>query len=147
MKESLIAEAHVAIQTTLGHAWEALTMPEAIRKYMFGTEVETDWKEGSSIKWKGEWQGKKYEDKGNILKFEPESVLQYTHFSPLSGMEDIRENYHTVTITLEEEDSQVHISLSQDKNRDENAKNYSERNWQMMLDQLKAYLEDKTSTS
>lgn len=141
MKESLIAEAHISINAPLGNVWEALTDRNAIKEFMFGTNVETDWKEGSPIVWKGEWQGKSYEDKGFITRYEPESVLQYTHYSPLSGLEDTRENYHTVTITLEEEDSQVHVSLSQDKNEDEKSRNHSAKNWQMMLDHLKAYLE------
>jgi hypothetical protein len=43
-------------------------------QYMFGTNVISDWQEGSPILWKGEWQGKKYEDLGVILKLEPERV-------------------------------------------------------------------------
>jgi hypothetical protein len=41
---------------------------------MFGANVVSDWKEGGQIVWKGEWQGKVYEDKGVILKIEPERV-------------------------------------------------------------------------
>ena len=141
MKESLIAEAHISIDAPLTKVWRALTDREAIKQYMFGANVETDWNEGSAIIWKGEWQGTAYEDKGFVTKNEPESVLQYTHFSPRSGLQDIRENYHTVTITLQEEDSQVHVSLSQDKNQDERSREHAEKNWQMMLDQLKAYVE------
>jgi hypothetical protein len=63
---------------------------------MFGT----DWKEGSPIVWQGEWQGKAYQDKGTILKIDQERVLQYSHFSPLSGQPDVPESYHTVTIEL-----------------------------------------------
>ena len=63
----------------------ALVDPAAIKQYMFGTTVESDWREGSSIVWKGEWQGRAYEDKGVILRLEPGRLLQYSHFSPLSG--------------------------------------------------------------
>ena len=72
--------------------------PEAIRRYMFGTTVVSDWKEGGPIVWKGEWKGKAYEDKGVILRLEPERILQYSHFSPQSGLPDTPENHHTVTI-------------------------------------------------
>ena len=52
--------------------WKALTDPALIGKYMLGAQVETDWKPGSPIVWKGEYEGKRYEDKGEILDFDPE---------------------------------------------------------------------------
>ncbi len=61
---------------------------------MFGTDVVSDWKQGSTIVWKGEYKGKKYEDKGVIFKLEQNQTLQYSHFSPLSGKPDVPENYH-----------------------------------------------------
>jgi len=122
--------------------WDALTKPEVIKQYMFGTNVISDWKQGSPIVWKGEWQGKKYEDKGMILKLEPNRILQYTHFSPLSGQQEDRpENYHTVTIELSAEGAQTRISLSQDNNPTEQARKHSENNWVMMLESLKKLLE------
>ena len=47
--------------------------PGAIRQYMFGTTVESEWRPGSPIVWKGEWQGRAYEDKGEICACSPES--------------------------------------------------------------------------
>jgi len=35
-----------------------------------------------------------------ILKLEPLQTLKYSHFSPLSGLTDKPENYHTVTVEL-----------------------------------------------
>ncbi|GIW61908.1 MAG: hypothetical protein KatS3mg089_0760 [Patescibacteria group bacterium] len=108
---------------------------------MFGTNVVSDWQVGSSIVWKGEWQGKSYEDKGKILKFEKERKLQYTHFSPLTGKPDVPENYHTVTIELSNNGSQTTVRLSQDNNETEEARQHSEKNWRMMLEGLKKLLE------
>ena len=78
-----IAKAETTINASADKVWNALTDPELIKKYMFGTTVISDWKEGSKIIWKGEWEGKTYEDKGKILRFEPKKNLQYSHFSPL----------------------------------------------------------------
>ena len=50
--------------------------------------------------WKVEGQGKTYEDKVKIFRFNKERLLQYTHFSSLLGLPDVSENYHTVTIEL-----------------------------------------------
>ena len=141
--KGLIAKASISINAPVGKVWDALTKPEVIKQYMFGTNVISDWKQGSPIVWKGEWQGKKYEDKGIILKLEPNRILQYTHFSPLSGQQDqdMPENYHTVTIELSAEGAQTHISLSQDNNPTEQARGHSENNWVMMLASLKKLLE------
>jgi hypothetical protein len=51
------------------------------------------------------------------------------------------ENYHTVTIRLSGEGDQTHVSLTQDNNPDEQAREHSEKNWAMMLTALKAFLE------
>ena len=61
--KGLIAKESISINAPVGKVWDALTNPEVIKQYMFGTNVISDWKEGSPIVWKGEWQGKKYEDK------------------------------------------------------------------------------------
>ena len=109
---------------------------------MFGTTVISDWKEGSKIVQKGEWQGKPYEDKGVILELIPQQKLVYSHFSPLSGLEDIPGNYHTVAIELTENGNKTNVALSQNKNADEKEKEHSEKNWAMMLQSLKNLLEE-----
>ena len=109
---------------------------------MFDTTVISDWKEGSKIIWKGEWKGKAYEDKGKILQFVPNKKLQYSHFSPLSGFEDVPENYHTVSIILSEEKDETLVTLIQNNNESEEAKEQSEKNWAMMLSNLKKLLEE-----
>lgn len=104
--------------------------------------VESDWKKGSKITWKGEIKGKKYEDKGEILEIAPKKKLAYTHLSSTSGEEDVPENYHTVTVTLSGDNQQTTVSLSQDKNKTEKAKDESQKNWKMMLDGLKKVVEE-----
>jgi uncharacterized protein YndB with AHSA1/START domain len=141
MSEGLIAKASVTINAPTRKVWEWLINPEQIKQYMFDTTVESDWREGSSITWKGEWEGKSYEDKGTILQLEPGGVLQYSHFSPLSGLPDEPENYHTVTIRLSDEGGQTGVSLEQDKNPTEEARDHSQKNWESMLEALKKLLE------
>ncbi len=141
MDKKLIARASVTINTPRARVWNALVNPEAIKQYMFGTNVVSDWREGRPIIWKGEWQGKSYEDKGVILQFTPERTLQYSHFSPLSGQPDKPENYHTVTIELSGEGNQTRASLAQDNNPTEQARDHSAKNWEMMLAALKKFLE------
>ena len=120
-----VATAEAEIQAPRSKVWRALTDPDQIEKYMFGSRVETDWKPGSTIVWKGEYEGEKYEDKGEILEVETERRLKMTHFSPLSGEPDAPENYHTLVYELEEDDGKTHVSLSQDNNASEEAAEHS----------------------
>ena len=141
MSKNLVANATTSIEATKNKVWQSLVAPDAIKQYMFGADVESDWSEGSAITWQGEMKGKKYQDKGVILKIEPEQILQYNHFSPLSGKADNPENYHTITINLSGSGNKTEVSLSQDNNADENARNESAKNWGAMLAGLKKYVE------
>lgn len=140
--KKFIAHAETRIYAPPRRVWDALVNPAIIRRYMFGTTVVSDWKEGSPVTWKGEWEGRTYEDKGKILRFEPEKMLQYSHFSPLSGHSDIPEHYHTVTIELSVEGDYTRVSLSQDNNATSEARGHSQKNWEMMLAGLKKVLEN-----
>jgi uncharacterized protein YndB with AHSA1/START domain len=141
MNKNLVAKAATSIDATKKQVWNALVTPDAIKRYMFGADVQSEWSEGSEITWKGEVKGKKYEDKGIILKVDPGHTLQYSHFSPLSGKPDKPENYHTVTIDLSGSGDETEVSLSQDNNPDEDARRESEKNWKSMLQGLKEYVE------
>lgn len=141
MNKNLIATASIKINASSEKVWNALVTPKAIKQYMFDTNVVSDWHEGSRIIWKGEWQGKPYEDKGVILRFELGKKLQYSHYSPFSGVPDKPENYHIVTVELSKEGSQTRVLLSQDNNADEDEREHSEKNWEMMLAALKKYVE------
>jgi uncharacterized protein YndB with AHSA1/START domain len=136
-----VATAEAAIDAPRSKVWRALTDPDQIQKYMFGSRVETDWKPGSPITWTGEYEGKKYEDKGEILEVVEERRLKVTHFSPLSGEEDAPENYHTLLYELTENNGTTHVSLSQDNNSSEEAAEHSRENWEKMLAALKEVVE------
>jgi uncharacterized protein YndB with AHSA1/START domain len=142
MPGGLIAEAATTIDAPREKVWDALVNPLVIKQYMFGTEVESEWEVGSPIVWRGEWQGKPYEDKGVILQLETARRIQYSHFSPLSGHPDVPENYHTVTVELSDDGALTLVELSQDNNSSEEAREQSRANWKQMLSALKHHLED-----
>ena len=98
--DALVAHSSTVIAASPDLIWRALVDPVAIKRYMFGTTVTSDWTEGGDIIWEGEWQGRPYRDHGKVLRIEPDRLLEYTHFSPLAGKPDVPENYHTVTIRL-----------------------------------------------
>ena len=112
-----------------------------IKQYFFGTNVSTDWKEGSPVTYSGIWKGKEYEDKGQILKVEKEKRLEHTHWSSLSGTEDVPENYFTVIYELEERETDTVLSVTQVGLMSEDSYQHSAQNWEMVLQQLKALVE------
>jgi len=141
MKESITAKVSTTINASTEKVWKALTTPELLKQYFFGSDIITDWKVGSSIIYRGQWQGKPYEDKGKILKYEPEKLLVTTHWSPLSGVPDSPENYHTVSYELSDREGKTHLTLTQDNNASEEERDHSEKNWTLVLDGLKKLLE------
>ena len=132
--KTLIATARTTVDAPIEEVWDAILNQDIIKKSMFGTTVISDLGEGSNIVWKGDWQGKSYEDKGTILQFKPKTKLQYSHFSPLTGQPDIPENYHTVTIELGNKNKHTTITLTQDNNATEDAKKHAEHKRESMLE-------------
>ncbi|MHC6218923.1 SRPBCC domain-containing protein [Arthrobacter sp. MMS24-S77] len=137
MTGNFIASSSIAIQASADRVWSVLTNPEAIKEFMFGTDVVTDWTVGGPIVWRGIWKGKAYEDKGVILEFEPGRRLVNTHFSPLSGQDDAPENYHTLTWTLEPEGGATKLTLTQDNNASPDEAAHSKGMWDSLVESVK----------
>lgn len=138
----ITATAEIEIAAPAARVWQALTDPKIIARYFFGSHVETDWRPGSPIVWKGEYEGKAYEDKGRVLEVRPNRLLKVSHFSPMSGLPDKPENYHNLSYELHEHGSATHLSLSQDNNKDEAEAARSTQNWRAMLAGLKRTVEE-----
>jgi uncharacterized protein YndB with AHSA1/START domain len=141
MSGEFVATSTVIVAAPPDAVWRALTDPDIVKSYYFGTVVETDWKAGSPITWRGEWQGKPYEDRGTILEIEPGRLLKNTHFSPMSGQPDVPENYHTLTYSLEPDGASTRITLTQDNAASADEAKHDEENWTMMLEGLKKVVE------
>ena len=142
MKSDIKAQVSINIHASISNVWEALTNPEIIKKYFFGTNTITDWKVGRPIKFKGEWEGKTYEDKGTILEIQKNKLIKYDYWSSMSGIEDKPENYVIVTYQLSGGDENVNLSVLQENIPDEKMKAHSEQNWNKVLDGLKTVVEE-----
>jgi uncharacterized protein YndB with AHSA1/START domain len=132
-----LATAETDISAPPDRVWEVLTDPDQLKKLWFGAEVTTDWKQGSPITWSGEWEGKPYQDKGEILEVDPGRSLKLTHFSPLTGQPDLPENYHTLTYTLDGDGTSTHLKLTQDNNGSEDEAKHSQGMWEMLVAKVK----------
>jgi uncharacterized protein YndB with AHSA1/START domain len=142
MTQNFVAETRITIHAPVEAVWRALTDPALVKQYMYGTNLETDWKVGSPITWKGEYEGKPYEDKGRVLVVEPKKLLKVTHWSPMGGSEDKPENYHTVSYELAERDGETVLTLKQDNNpTQEAADTMAEKNWGPVLEGIRKVAE------
>lgn len=143
MSNGLVAESSITIDAPQDRVWRVITDPEAVKEFMFGAELVTDWTEGGPIAWRGEWEGKPYEDKGTILAFDPPRRLVHTHFSPLSGAPDRPENYHTLTWTVAagEGSGSTTLTLAQDNNPDSAAVEHAQGMWNSLVADVKKIAE------
>jgi uncharacterized protein YndB with AHSA1/START domain len=141
MGDKFTAEARIAIKASAAKVWEALTDPKLVSQYLFGTQVETDWKVGSPIRYTGSWEGKSYEDKGTILEVVPLKLLKSTYWSSMGGTPDLPENYNTVTYELFVEDGETTLAITQDNNSSRESAEHSAANWKTVLAAIKELLE------
>jgi uncharacterized protein YndB with AHSA1/START domain len=140
-EKSFVAKKSIAINAPISKVWEALINPKYIKDYLFGTEAKSDWKKGSPITFRGEWEGKSYEDKGTITDIEKEKFIRYTYWSSMSGKEDIPENYANVSYELKPVGTATELTIIHDGNESEKSRDHSESNWGHVLDNLKKLLE------
>jgi uncharacterized protein YndB with AHSA1/START domain len=141
MAAGYVATSTITIDAPRQRVWAVLTDPESVREFMFGTELETDWSIGGPIRWRGVWEGREYEDYGEILEFEPGRRLVNTHFSPLSGDDDVPENRHTLTWTLDDVGGATVLTLSQDNNATAKAAEHSKGMWDALVAKVKEIAE------
>lgn len=136
------ASAETDVAASPERVWAALTEPEQIATYMAGSRVTTTWEVGAPITWEGQHDGHSFQDKGKVLVYDEPRRLSMTHYSPMMGQPDEPESYHTLVYTLTPTDSGTHLALTQDGNDTEEQAEQFSRNWQSMLDGLKAHIEE-----
>ena len=127
----------------LDQVWEALTDPDQIKKYMFGSQVETDWPTGEPDRLEVRVRRQAVRGQGRDRRDRARATAEDDALciSPLSGQDDAPENYHTLVYELEPRGQKTRISLSQDGNDSEEAAEHSQANWEKMLSGLKEVVE------
>lgn len=144
MNKNLSVTHSVEIEATPEEVWDAMTNPEKIKVYLYGTETITDWKVGSPIIFQGEYQGKRYKDKGNVLENQPNKLLKYNYWSGFSGLEDKPENYFLVTYMIEDlGNGKTVFTWLQEGFRNEDSLKHTQDGLPNMLEQIKDLVEKK----
>ena len=132
----------VTINAPANRIWDALTNPEFVKQWQYGSDLTTDWKIGSPIKFHSVWEGQVYEQWGKVLAVEPNKLIRYSLFAPRPDLEDKPENYFTMTYSLEEADGKTTLTIIQEDPRDQPAgAAEDEENGNAVLDGLKKLVE------
>lgn len=124
----------IAIAASPEEVFGALTDSARFGEAMFGTNVDTDWAVGSPIVYSGEFQGKAFEDHGEVLEVSPPSLLRISHSSAGSALHELR-------FEVESDGDGSRVTLTQDNNDSEESAEHSRKNWDQMLGLLKKVVE------
>jgi uncharacterized protein YndB with AHSA1/START domain len=136
-KSDHVAPAEMTIGAPPDKVWQALTNSDSMKEVMFGSTVTTDWTVGSPITFSGEWNGKPFKDTGKILAMDRPKVFRATH---IAGS-DPSHTEHEVTYELSPQGDGTRVTVRQTNNGSAEAKTQSEKNWAMMLANLKKVAE------
>lgn len=115
MSQPLVIRNSIGIHASAARVWDALTNPAETKKYMFGCEALSDWKPGSPLIWKGNFNGAELiAVKGIVKEIRPGEYLEYTVIDPNNPkIPDLPENYLTVTCQLTEKNGITTLAVSQ----------------------------------
>jgi hypothetical protein len=131
----------VTINAPIAKVWEALTQPELVKKWQMGSDLLTDWKVGSEIRFKNDVEGQILEQWGRVLEFTPYEIIKYTLFVPAPDLKDSPENYFTMSYVLSQNIDSVHLLINQEDNRPGSVQDEPTGEENEILNALKALLE------
>ena len=134
----------IHIHAPISKVWDTLTTPELMKRWMSETEINiiTDWNVGSSILIRGRLHGIKFENKGTVLQFERETILQYSHLSSLSRLSDQTENYSVLEFRLAPINDQTTLTLTLSNFPTETIYKHLAFYWNVTLEILKRMIEE-----
>jgi len=116
--------------------WAVLTNPAEIKQWL-GVDTKSEWVPQSDIIFTFTWEGKKYEDKGKLIRFDKERSFAYSYWSGFSGLPDKPENYSKIEFLLEPTKEKTLLKLSHSEFPTEIMYKHSEKNWEETLDMIK----------
>lgn len=84
MVNDLVVTRSVMLNATPERVWEALTHPGMTRQYFYNCDVESDWKAGSTLRWRGNYQGRPLDVEGTVMEIVPGRYIKYSGFDRLT---------------------------------------------------------------
>lgn len=138
---------NTSISATADKVWDAITNPDKIEQYMFGSRCESDWKPGSKTDFVITQDGKETTIvKGEVIRSEPNKLLEHTLFPAGSGIEDTLENYIVIIYELDSDGETTDLTITQKgyKYVENGLERYidTQKGWKVALPKLKEVAEN-----
>jgi uncharacterized protein YndB with AHSA1/START domain len=96
------ADSIVEILAPASKVWLALTVPDLVKQWQYGSDLLTTWEPGTPIIFRNEWNGQVFEQKGTVVEFIPESRLKYSLFFSRPDLQDVPDHHFFMTYQLTE---------------------------------------------
>ena len=103
----------IYVQASPDKAWAALTRPDLVVKWQYGSTLTTTWEVGSRIAFRAEWEGQVFEQWGEVLEYHEPVRIRYSLFAPSPGVADSPENYLEMVYTLEAREGGTLVTITQ----------------------------------
>lgn len=113
----ITSKSTILIDANKQKVWDALTKPELVKLWQYGSDVLTDWKVGSEIRFQTKWEDKVFEQWGNILEIIPNQLIKYNLFFPRPEIEDKPENYFVMSYVISDFQNQTKLEILKEDNR------------------------------
>jgi Uncharacterized conserved protein len=107
----------IYIKAPAHRVWDTITKAEFVKQWQYGSDLLTDWKIGSEIRFRTEWEGKVFEQWGKVLEIRPYELIRYNLFAPRPGLEEKPENFFVMIYVLTIENTRVKLEIIQEDNR------------------------------
>lgn len=111
------SESVVDILAPASKVWSALTTPDLVKQWQYGSDLLTTWEPGSPIVFRTEWDGQVFEQTGVVIEFTPESRLKYSLFFPRPDLQDIPAHRFFMTYELIERGDVTSVVFRQEDPR------------------------------
>jgi uncharacterized protein YndB with AHSA1/START domain len=139
-------EKKVIINAPRSTVWDGLTNPASMQQWM-GTpkmrlQIISSWKVAEPILITGLLHGA-FENKGTIVRFEPEHRLCYTHLSSSSRLPDEPQNYAVLCFELADVATQTAVSLTVDHFPTETIFKHLNFYWRTAMEVFKKFVEQQ----
>lgn len=107
----------IRINASKENVWRALTEPVHVKSWQYGSDLTTDWKPGSDIRFRTAWEDKVFEQWGKVLEVKPYDLIRYSLFAPRPGLDDVPENYFVMNYALTDGGGYTELKITQEDNR------------------------------
>lgn len=111
------SESVVTIQAPVRKVWLALTQPDLVKQWQYGSDLLTTWQPGTPIVFRNEWNGQTFEQRGTVVEFTPESRVKYSLFFPRPDLQDVPANHFFMIYELNESDGMTTVVFRQEDPR------------------------------